>query len=235
MNWRAERAAKENAELPIRWEGRPHTSQDEYSDENSYGLERCDVSFINLAKRRDRRRQITVELKRIGISDFRRFEAIEDDYGALGCARSHREVVANLDPSRNRLSMICEDDCIFLEERDFIDKIVEEFALNPHLSVLALAYNAKNSLEISQTLAISSNTLTMCCYILKPHIVEPLLTCLNRSVELLAGGAPEGKGACDVQWKVIQRSHFLAIPIRRVAKQRPSYSNIRNRKVNYAV
>ena len=131
------------------------------------GLERCDIHYINLNHRADRRAEMQSEFKALGVTRFARFEAIADANGALGCAKSHEAVLSSASISEDQLVMICEDDCQFIADRAAIDAAIEEFYYNPHLSVLCLAYNAENEFSISQNLMITSDTQTMSCYILK--------------------------------------------------------------------
>ena len=127
------------------------------------GLDRCEIHYINLNHRADRRAALQSEFKALGVTRFARFEAISDANGALGCAKSHEAVLASASLTEDQLLMICEDDCQFIAERAAIDAAIEEFFYNPHLDVLCLAYNAQNGFAISQNLMITSDTRMMSC------------------------------------------------------------------------
>ena len=152
------------------------------------GLERCNIHYINLNHREDRRAEMQSEFKALGVTRFARFEAIADANGALGCAKSHEAVLLSASISEDQLVMICEDDCQFIAHRAAIDAVIEEFYYNSHLSVLCLAYNAENEFSISQNLMITSDTQTMSCYILKASAIAEVLESVRFSVDNLSRG-----------------------------------------------
>jgi len=78
------------------------------------GLDRCEIHYIDLKHREDRRAEIQSEFKALGVTRFARFEAIADANGALGCAKSHETVLSSASILEDQLLMICEDDCQFI-------------------------------------------------------------------------------------------------------------------------
>ena len=199
------------------------------------GLDRCEIHYINLKHRADRRAEILSEFKALGVAHFTRFDAIVDANGALGCAKSHEAVLSSASISQDQLFMICEDDCQFIADRAAIDAAVEEFFYTPHLDVLCLAYNAENGFAISQNLMITSDTQTMSCYILKASAIAELLDCIRFSVENLSRGGAGFDYAIDQVWKRLQRQMFFALTMDRFARQRPSFSDIEQSHQNYGL
>ena len=199
------------------------------------GLDLCDVFYINLAHRTDRRREIEKELAKIGVLDSLRFEAHRDDNGALGCSRSHHSLLRKYDASVDRLLMICEDDCQFIKDRSYIDELVDEFYTNKNLDVLCLAYNKRNGINISKRLEFTSDTQTTACYILKPHMIPEMVNMANESIDRLESGQENNRAAIDVVWKKLQKKYVFVVPIRRVARQSASYSDIEKAYTDYAV
>lgn len=53
------------------------------------------VVYINLAKRTERRKSIEFQMEKMGIPEGKiiRFDAIENENGALGCVLSHIDVL----------------------------------------------------------------------------------------------------------------------------------------------
>ena len=200
------------------------------------GLDRCEIHYINLKHRADRRAEILSEFKALGVAHFTRFEAIADANGALGCAKSHEAVLSSASISQDQLFMICEDDCQFIADRAAIDAAVEEFFYNPHLDVLCLAYNAENGFAISQNLMITSDTQTTSCYILKaPAIAAAVgLACASASTTYRAG-AQGFDYAIDRVWKRLQRQMFFALTKDHFARQRPSFSDIEKSHQDYGL
>ncbi len=58
-----------------------------------FGLANCEIRYINLRHRQDRNRRIRNEFRRLGIDTPTRIEAFRENYGALGCAKSHVEAL----------------------------------------------------------------------------------------------------------------------------------------------
>ena len=199
------------------------------------GLEKCDIFYINLGDRADRRFQIEAEYCRLGVKNFLRIEGIRDDNGALGCASSHLKVLMEWRPKFDRLLMICEDDCSFLLDRDRIDMIIDAFYADERLDVLCLAYKALNGFSISPDLAVTSDTQTTSCYVIRERVRNDLCRIAAKSVELLRQGVREDRAAIDRVWKDLQRSVFFAIPNERAASQITSFSDIKGKVVNYGV
>jgi glycosyl transferase family 25 len=198
-------------------------------------LDLCDIYYINLDHRTDRRANIEKQFSKLDLNSTRRMEAIFNENGALGCAQSHLKVLSNWKRVPERLLFVCEDDCEFSVDRREVEVLVEEFLVNPYLDVLCLAYNAKNGINISNNLMITSNTQTLCCYVLKAHMVEPMLSAAMESIDRLANGYPKKVAAIDVVWKRLQKNYMFALPIKRIAKQSASFSDIEHTDVDYGV
>lgn len=94
-----------------------------------YGLARCEVRYINLRRRKDRRDLIEGELGKLGVANFSRIEAIEEEMGILGCGRSH--VLALEERTEKDCLMVCEDDLMFVSDSESISEIVQEFLDRP--------------------------------------------------------------------------------------------------------
>ena len=101
------RRRAQNKILKQRWAGksdRPPVAQ----ANGPSGLNRCEIHYMNLKHREDRRAEVQSEFKALGVT---RFEAIADANGALGCAKSHETVLSSASILEDQLLMICEDDC----------------------------------------------------------------------------------------------------------------------------
>ena len=53
-------------------------------------------------------------LRKIGVTNFERFEAVEDPIGIRGCAKSHLAIWETLHLARIDTALICEDDFKFV-------------------------------------------------------------------------------------------------------------------------
>ena len=204
------------------------------------GLDRCDIHFINLKHRKDRLTAICAEFEKLSITNFKRFDAIPNKNGALGCAKSHAKCLESAYVAQEQLLMICEDDCKFIIKRAEIDLIIEEFFYNPYLDVLCLSYNEKTRVSVSNNLMITSDTQTASCYLVKSNAIHILLKSACKSVRHLSWWGNKSwdgnhKFAIDQTWKDIQKKIFFCLPSIRAAKQRGSFSDIENIYVDYGL
>lgn len=194
------------------------------------------IVFINLDKRVDRAIAARHNFQAVGITHARRFSAIARERGSLGCALSHLQALSEYQASNQPL-MVCEDDLLFNCSASHLDALIEEFMLDSRLDVLCLANNVMNSCAFrigdESNFLITTNSQTTACYVLKPHMFQPMIEIFKKSVELLKSGEVDKKGAIDVQWKSVQRKHIFVVPKERVATQAPGYSDILGRYVSY--
>ncbi len=200
-------------------------------------LSELPVMFINLKDRVDRLESVLSQFARLGLDNVLRFDAVAHEIGILGCTLSHAEVMNVGAKGDTPLMMVCEDDLEFLAEREAIEEVVSEFARNPNLDVLCLAYNlGAKPHTVSELLAITNDTQTAACYVVKVHAREPLRRAFQRGADLLAKGVPAWAGANDVVWKKLQRGRLIfAIPNVPLARQKPSYSDVEGKWVDYGV
>jgi glycosyl transferase family 25 len=199
------------------------------------GLASCDVIYINLDHREDRRHHIESELARLGIDNYTRLSAVRKEYGALGCALSHLKALGDWQAAPGRLLMVCEDDCTFLAERQAVEGLIEGFARDPRLEVLCLAYNNANEFRISEKFCITSDTQTTACYVVKPSILSDLRHAIEKSVRGLEAGNDVTVSAVDIVWKELQQQRLFCFPVARAAAQVESYSDIEGRVTDYGV
>ncbi len=199
-----------------------------------YGLDRCAVTFINLARRPDRLRLIEDEFFRLGFGKACRFEAIEAKPGSLGCALSHTASLVEFD-FNSELLMICEDDATFLVDRSELDDVIEKFYFDWRLDVLCLSYLVENELvNLDDTFAISNNVQTAACYVVRAQNVDRLVKKFSQSAGRLARGWPTWVSAIDIAWKSLQRWEMVfAVPRKLCVVQRASFSDIEGKDVDY--
>ena len=202
------------------------------------GLERCKVAYINLSHRTDRNVSILDEFASVGIKDATRINAVQRRNGAEGCSASHFYALQSFRNSNSDLFMVCEDDCSFIVDADALSKVIEEFFRNPKLDVLCLAFrvtNFRKKIKISNSLKITNSSRTTACYVLKPHMIDPLMDVAKRSETSLAAGGNAQIFALDVLWKELQSKYIFCVPSTRTAKQISSYSDIEQKNVSYRV
>lgn len=201
--------------------------------ESDCGLRRCDVRYINLDRRPDRRVEFEREMRSIGVSWHVRVGATVAKSGPLGCSLSHTRVLREWQMLPGRLLLVCEDDAEFVLPRHEVDLLIEEFVSRPELKVLALANRTAWHTPISERLGVSSDIQTTAAYVVKPEIVPQLADIFDTSVHRLAAGTPAHFAALDMVWKELQKKQLFAVPRRRFVVQRAGYSDIQDKAVNY--
>lgn len=197
------------------------------------GLDRCDIRYVNLDHRSDRRNAFEREMRKLGISRYVRIPAIHATPGNLGNVLSHMQAIEAWIVRPGRMLLICEDDAEFVSSRSDLDSAIEEFMSNPALKVLALANRTSWHIPISGRLAISSDIQTTAAYVVKPESIAELLKVYGESVIRLSSGVPVHRASIDTVWKKMQRRHPFALPRKTCVIQRPGYSDIQGAAVNY--
>lgn len=207
----------------------------DFTDKKYITINDFDVVYINLKNRVDRKKQIVDEFNNLNIQNYERFEAHKHNNGAIGCGLSHREVLQNFKESKKELIMICEDDLTFQTNQVQINELITEFYNNNKLSVLCISSNHFNELPISNNLSLTTNTQTASCYVIKKDIVDDLIKVFSDSIEMLKKSIDSRFSAIDQTWKLLQIKYFFAIPTKKIAFQRESFSDIEHKIVDYKV
>ena len=224
--------------LVLRYRAKLQNSDASFSsfENQGIGMNRCELRWINLAHRTDRRDEMLAQLREFGFENAKRIEAVSRSLGILGCAESHLLATQTV-LHGSELLMICEDDAMFIRNRREFDKVIESFYLNPGIDVLCMGFNlGARPYRISRELSLTSDTQTASCYVLKPRALDDVRSNLAKSVSKLAAGKPAKKFANDIYWKKLQRARLVfAVPNRQMVIQRPSFSDIEGREVDYGL
>lgn len=205
------------------------------------GIENIDkIIFINLKKRTDRLEQIMKEFEKLQIHPDKilRIEAIEDRNGALGCAKSHLEIVkyARLHNFSNIL--ILEDDfSLNVDPHEFHEQLTEFFKRKINYDVVMMAYNLKLSHYYDDLISHTISAYTTSAYLVHHDFYDKLIQCYEECIENLTKEPNNHQMyAIDSYWQKLQNRnnnwyHFN----KRLSKQRPSLSDITGLFENYQV
>jgi hypothetical protein len=93
---------------------------------NDYNNIFDEVFYINLEHRVDRKLEIESELDKIGLK-YKRFNAIKNKNGAIGCAKSHLELIKYARDNKLKNILIFEDDFQFIISKDIFWKNINYF------------------------------------------------------------------------------------------------------------
>lgn len=172
---------------------------------------------INLSDRKDRWDQFVTQRLPFPVE---RHEAVKDSIGWYGCRVSYLEVLAKVEG----ITLIMEDDCMFLFDWDYISKITEQLPADWDLLYFGATLNeplkkySENLYRITKgwtTHAILYNGDKVPKYVIKetPHI---------RKIDVFLANEVQTRFNC-----------FITCPL--TATQRPSFSNVINRDQDYKV
>ena len=206
------------------------------------------IYCINLDRRGDRWVECQANYESMGLSPtaVRRVAAVEDaDFGALGCAKSHVSVLSHfLTQEAAPYCLVLEDDFDLI--RPF-SELVDSFN---GLATERIDWDALLLVGTSviagpaQTPGIARAVESQCTagYLVNRRYAPTLLACFAESIPLLENlrklqprHFAVSRLAIDVAWKRLQRRDRWYIFSPSMGRQRPSFSDIEQRVVNYDV
>jgi hypothetical protein len=185
------------------------------------------IIYINLEHRKDRKQQIELELSRFKGS-VERLNATPHAIGGIGCSMSHIRALQRAKQAGWPHVLILEDDAMFtnIEEGEkCLSKLLDE----PYDVILLGGVSASyNPFTYRVT---SSQTATS--YIVHSTYYDTLITNFKSGLEQFIRSGNYATYALDQYWKLLQPHDkwFLVRPS--MCMQRPSYSDIERRNVDY--
>jgi glycosyl transferase, family 25 len=213
-------------------------------------IDKIHLKVINLPHRADRREESLREFAKLGLTvgDEVFFAAkSQSDFGALGCALSHAQVLADfLFSSDKPFALIFEDDFSIRDAPTFA-KTVTQFCSQDFLwDVFLLGHNAAVPIEPThfENAVRVVNSQTTSGYLVGRLYAIKLIDYFFRSAELLRRYQylPEPNKtitksffSCDILWKELQIRDRFVVPLPSLITQRASFSDVENRHVNYGV
>jgi glycosyl transferase family 25 len=187
------------------------------------------VVYINLDERIDRRAEIERQLSVFPREKVMRFNAIKHRNGAIGCSTSHIAVVELAIQNNWKNVLIIEDDVIW-NKFDIGYPIYERLISIP-FDVLCLGgacvdYNP----ETYKAKYVSTTT----AYLVNQHYYQTLLETFKDGLKnLINDESQHSSYALDRCWlKLIEKDNWYIIQPS-LCVQKPGYSNIENKFVNY--
>jgi glycosyl transferase family 25 len=194
--------------------------------------------FINLESRVDRHMQIKQELQRWGINEPIRFNAVKMAEGAIGCSMSHIKCLELAKERDYPHVFICEDDMCCIDIPTMMRKMewfYETYGTTDAWDVLIVSgNNGPPYKQVDDGLLQVYNCQAATGYIVQRHYYDKIIANFR---EGLAGLIREPKQkplyAVDMYWKHLQKKDrwFAMTPFTVV--QRPSYSDIELKNVDY--
>ena len=208
---------------------------------------KIDFYCINLDKRPDRWESFCNSARKAGFEDdeIQRFSAIENTFGALGCAQSHLIILTSfLIHSKSDYLCIFEDDFSFTANKINIFETIKEISHFTNWDVLLLSgahvtkYNDGPTVNTRKLIEAQ----TTCAYIINKNYVHILAQKFLESVSHLKEFENlndfhnwiVSRAAIDVSWKPLMRNDnwYICFPL--MGYQSSGYSDIEKKVVDYS-
>ena len=198
-------------------------------------IDEISFHYINLSHRKDRNNSIIKEFESNYIKRYKRFNAIKDTDGLKGCVLSHLQVLKKIrDANICERVIVCEDDILLIEPKDYLMDVVNNFLSDDNLDVLCLGYNVKSKIHYNDFFYLTNDTQTTSAYMLKISAIDSIIKSFQISKHLLDLGFPRYVAALDITWKEKQKKLNFVLPKKRIVKQlENSFSDIENKFVKY--
>jgi glycosyl transferase family 25 len=193
------------------------------------------IVYINLDRRTDRREQIESELQRMGLSG-ERFAAIEHASGIVGCGMSHLAVLERARTAGWESVLILEDDFQFIVDKATFERQMAAFLESglPY-DVIMLSYHQGKQEPFNEVVSKALETQTTAGYLVHRRFYDTLIDTWREGLSKLVETGEHWTYALDQYWKKLQpgAQWFCLIP--RIGCQRPGYSDLAGRHVDYGL
>jgi len=188
------------------------------------------VVYINLDERVDRKLQVQQELlKFFPAEKIQRFAAIRTEFGGIGCSMSHIAVLEMAKREGWRNVLIVEDDFVWASRIDASEKILTRLMSNPYDAIVLGGSLIRCDLVSFRLESCQSTT----AYIVDRGYIDRMLENYKEGLQKLQETGDYPTYALDQYWKRLHASGrwYIIMPI--MGAQRPGYSDIEKRNVNY--
>jgi glycosyl transferase family 25 len=192
------------------------------------------VYYINLESRIDRKQFMEDQMNKLGFT-ANRFNAIQHPRGAIGCSLSHLNLLKLAKEKDLDHILILEDDIHFLKPELFINNLNNFLKNHKNFDVLLIAgNNIGNYTIIDKNCVKIQNCQTATGYLVLKHYFDKLIYNFENGVnKLIKNPSLEKFYAVDQYWKSLQLMDkwYLLIPL--CVSQKPNYSDIEKKVMNY--
>jgi len=185
------------------------------------------IVYINLSHREDRKQQILSEFNRVGVPEYliERFDAIKHERGAIGCTMSHIAVLKLAIERGWKNYIVLEDD---IQWNNF----------ETGYSALSQCYDQHDTVIIGGCFPKFQNNKLIYCqtttgYLVNNHYYTKLLANFEEGLSNLLSTGIVPQFAIDIYWNRLIHSDNWGIIRPSLVVQRPGFSDIEKRHVNY--
>ena len=192
------------------------------------------VFYINLEERRDRKQHVENELKKVGWDNYTRFNAIKNKNGRVGCSMSHLKIIQDAKKNKLPYVVILEDDIEFTNPELFQKLMKTFFDEKIDYDVYLIAGNLRGGAHrVHESILKVTRRFTTTGYIVNSHYYDKMIDNISEGIKRLITQPNNGYFAIDTYLMKLQEKDNWYISYPRTVTQKPDYSNIENRDVNY--
>lgn len=193
------------------------------------------VVYINLIERKDRRKNIIREIKKIGCS-FERINAIKKENGGLGCVISHILALEYAKKMGWNNVIIFEDDFTLFQNRMWVRykllTTLEKIKVWDVIMLSGIIIEEKITEYTNLNKIINAQTASG--YIVNAHFYDKLLDVYYESKKNLQTGKDYTLWGLDQNWKKLQPHSNWFIFSPPLGYQRPGFSDIEKQVADYS-
>ncbi len=189
--------------------------------------------YINLDERNDRMVLCEKELQKIGLERPCRFSAIKTNVGIVGCGMSHLKCLESAKKEGLPYITIFEDDIVISKPNQLKNIVNRILKSGVEWDVLCLGGNAFTPhKEEHDDYVVVNRMYCGTAYIVKEHFYDTMIENIR---EGLTGLMKTGNRdySWDAWWIKLQRTHKFLLINPLSVYQRPDYSDIENKVVDY--
>jgi len=187
------------------------------------------VVYINLDERKDRNAEIQRELlQAFPATKIQRFSAIRHTTGAIGCTKSHIAVLEMAKAAGWANVLIVEDDLVW-QNYDAGSLRFDALLQAPYDVIVLGGAGVRCNPGTGRLQSCRTTT----GYIVAAHYYDTLLANFKEGLHEFEAGSPGTTSAIDMYWMRIQSvgNWYIVQPL--FCMQRPGYSDIEQRVVDY--
>ncbi|MGL6002571.1 MAG: glycosyltransferase [Plesiomonas sp.] len=197
------------------------------------------IIYINLDKRKDRAERLQNELLQIGVPPEKtlRFSAFEEENGAIGCTKSHIEILKIAQEMNWKNVLILEDDIQFVKQQNTITNV------NNYFNALKIidwnvAFLSSNIFEYSPIPSCSHiikihKSFAACAYIINQSYYTTLINNYEESLSLLIKTEDKKRYALDSYWHSLMKKDTWISIHPNFGYQGAEFSEIEKNNVDY--
>jgi len=192
--------------------------------------------YINLESRKDRLKHINNNIQKYDFfKGLKRFNAIKNVDGAIGCSMSHLKCLELCKKMNEEYYLIIEDDLCMLNENHFLNfaKDFETIKTDKNWDIIVLTPRGDTQNEKIGKFKRINNNQTTTGYIIRNHMLQILIDNIKDGLELLCKDIHPDICALDQYWKRLQDKYNFYYYSNIFAGQLVDYSDIQRMNVNY--